>query len=194
MEVTKKNDKFLWLGNWPALDFVNTQIVAGGALVDLLSSGADLANWMSRSGLLSGSQRPLSRSSAALTAARRFRGELRLILDELVRHGKFPPSLLAPLNARLQQRNLGFSLHDQKGRYGLSPEWTLKAPADVCAPIALSFAELLSQADLARIRRCKNPECILFFYDASKSGTRSWCSLDICGNKRRVAAFRERHA
>ena len=159
-----------------------------------MTSGVDLAVWLLHSGLLGGSQRPIPRSSTALTAARRFRGELRLILDELVEHGKFSPSLLAPLNARLLQRILGFALQSQKGKYRLSPEWTLKAPEDVCVPIALSFAELLSQADLERIRRCKNPDCILFFYDTSKSGTRSWCSLDICGNKQRVAAVRERNA
>ena len=194
MEVSGKGHKFLWLGNWPALDFVNTQIVQDGETVDLLATGADLADWYARSALASQVDLSAARSYAALSSARTFRDELRAILGQLDENGKVLPKLLASLNTRLQRRNVDFVVQNKKGRYVLTPEWTFKAPEDVCSPIAFSFAELLSQTDLSRIRRCKNPACVLFFYDTSRSGTRSWCSLNICGNKQRVAAFRERQS
>ncbi|MEV0070883.1 MULTISPECIES: CGNR zinc finger domain-containing protein [unclassified Amycolatopsis] len=34
-----------------------------------------------------------------------------------------------------------------------------------------------------RIRHCANPECVLYFYDVSKNGTRRWCSMSGCGNR-----------
>jgi predicted RNA-binding Zn ribbon-like protein len=53
---------------------------------------------------------------------------------------------------------------------------------------------MLTEDDLSRLRKCANPECVLYFYDVSKGGKRRWCSLDICGNKLRMAASRRRHA
>jgi len=61
-------------------------------------------------------------------------------------------------------------------------------------PIAESFARLVTEADAGRIRKCKNPDCVLYFHDTSKGGNRAWCSLDLCGNKLRMAASRQRHS
>jgi len=33
----------------------------------------------------------------------------------------------------------------------------------------------------------------LDFYDTSKKGTRRWCSMKMCGNRAKVAAWTERH-
>jgi predicted RNA-binding Zn ribbon-like protein len=37
-------------------------------------------------------------------------------------------------------------------------------------------------------------ERTLWFLDKSKSHTRRWCSMGLCGNRHKVASFRKRKA
>jgi len=185
---------FLWLANWPALDFVNTQIVQSGALVDLFRTGKDVAEWLRVAGVSE-----IARDHSAefdrqlLGAARDYRRRLRGGLEKLVLTGDVPAVTISATNHLLEQGRLFTKLRRAKGELRLEKRWNFASAADHMIPVAASFAELLTTATLSRIRRCKNPECVLLFYDASKSGTRTWCSLDNCGNKLRVAAFRQRH-
>ena len=43
-----------------------------------------------------------------------------------------------------------------------------------------------------RIRRCAAEDCRLVFHDESRTGSRRWCSMQRCGNRAKVRAFRER--
>ncbi|WP_280271213.1 CGNR zinc finger domain-containing protein [Nocardia wallacei] len=38
-----------------------------------------------------------------------------------------------------------------------------------------------------RIKQCAHPQCVLFFYDTSKNGTRRWHSMAACGNRAKAA-------
>ena len=66
-------------------------------------------------------------------------------------------------------------------------EWLLAA-------VARSAAEIIAEGPQARLRRCANPRCGLFFYDTSRTHRRRWCSMTVCGNRHKVAAFARRHA
>jgi predicted RNA-binding Zn ribbon-like protein len=57
---------------------------------------------------------------------------------------------------------------------------------------AQSYLELLSEAP-ERIRRCAHPNCVLYFYDTSKNGTRRWCSMRTCGNRAKAQRFQQNH-
>jgi predicted RNA-binding Zn ribbon-like protein len=63
-------------------------------------------------------------------------------------------------------------------------------PQDLLAPLAHSVANLFATADRSRVRKCGN--CVLHFYDTSKKGTRQWCSMQLCGNRLKVAAYAAR--
>ncbi len=194
MEVSEKSDEFLWLGNWPALDFVNTEIVDGAKKIELLANEEGFADWLVQSKLIKQAQIPPGVLPNALKIARDFREELRSGLQRLIRNGRIPLSLMDSINRLLRRHTIRFNLQEKNRHFKLDTDWVLQEPEDMCVPIALSFAQLLSTTDIHRIRRCKNPECVLYFYDTSKSGTRSWCSLEICGNRLRVAAYRQRQA
>jgi CGNR zinc finger len=58
--------------------------------------------------------------------------------------------------------------------------------------LARAAAGFLASADPARIRRCGGTNCILFFYDATRSGTRRWCSMAACGNRMKAALHYQR--
>ena len=66
-------------------------------------------------------------------------------------------------------------------------EWLLAA-------IARSGAELLAGRNKREVQRCGNPNCQLLFYDHSRTHRRRWCSMALCGNRSKVAAFARRHS
>ena len=68
--------------------------------------------------------------------------------------------------------------------------FTPRQPEDLCAPLAHSAATLFAHADRNRVRQCG--QCVLHFQDTSKKGTRRWCSMQLCGNRLKVAAYATR--
>ena len=65
-------------------------------------------------------------------------------------------------------------------------------PAQAVTLLAEAAARLLTEKDLDLVRRCENPACVLHFYDTSKNHRRRWCSMDLCGNRMKVAAHYRR--
>jgi predicted RNA-binding Zn ribbon-like protein len=63
-------------------------------------------------------------------------------------------------------------------------------PEDLFAPLAQSAAMLFANVDRKRVRKCGL--CVLHFHDTSKKGTRRWCSMQLCGNRLKVAAYAAR--
>ena len=76
------------------------------------------------------------------------------------------------------------------GIIGLVNRGQPRKPEDLFAPLAHSAATLFAEADRNRIRKCG--QCVLHFYDTSKKGTRRWCSMQLCGNRAKVAAYAAR--
>ncbi|MNR58262.1 CGNR zinc finger [compost metagenome] len=60
------------------------------------------------------------------------------------------------------------------------------------APLAEMAAQLLVEGDFNLVRECEHPDCVLWFYDRTKSHRRRWCSMALCGNRHKVAEFRKR--
>ena len=185
--------KFLWLANWPALDFINTEYTQAGERIEHFTTAEDVAEWL-RAARLPVVPPAVRSKEQLLVAARGYRKSLHSGVERLVSSGDVPADTISATNRLLEGDRFSFRLQRGRGGFQLQRHGNFASPADYIVPVALSFAELLGTADLSRIRRCKNPECPLIFYDTSKSATRNWCSLDICGNKLRVAAFRKRHS
>lgn len=63
------------------------------------------------------------------------------------------------------------------------------------------FARLLSaiaDAQYAgtwdRLKACADEECQWAFYDSSRNRSRTWCSMEVCGNRAKTRAYRARHS
>jgi predicted RNA-binding Zn ribbon-like protein len=65
------------------------------------------------------------------------------------------------------------------------------ADGPLAAVVRSAFA-LLTAADLSRLHRCANGRCVLLFYDATKSGTRRWCSTACMNRARSSERYRAR--
>jgi len=126
--------------------------------------------------------------------ALRLRQSLRKLFAALVRAERFPREWADPINEVLRITEGHDELVLQDGRWrtefiaregGL--DWLLAA-------IARSAAEIVVEGQAARLRLCANPNCGLFFCDTSRTGLRRWCSMSVCGNRHKVAAFARKHA
>ena len=59
-------------------------------------------------------------------------------------------------------------------------------------PIAYATFELLTQADLSRLRVCAAGDCDWLFLDETRNRSRKWCDMGACGNRAKVARYRRR--
>jgi len=121
-----------------------------------------------------------------------FRERLRLAVLRL-EAGLMPgDTFLAEVNVLLMEYPQRASVSKQGSKVLLNVFFEPRKPEDVWAPIVGATAELLSEVEPSRIRKCESESCIVHFYDTSKKGSRRWCSMNICGNKLKVAAYQRR--
>jgi predicted RNA-binding Zn ribbon-like protein len=192
---------YLFLGNEPTLDFVNTEIVERGKRLDLLQNFEDLAAWFCKAGLAPSSDLRLlaahgkdaKENDAAMQQARELRRTVRRSLEKIVETGQSPAALADFLQNLLREPRLTMDVRLAKSRIQTQTESRLEEPRDLTVAIARNAANFLARADYSAIRKCEGSGCILFFYDTSKNHTRRWCSMDLCGNRAKVAAFRQRN-
>ncbi|WP_108260949.1 CGNR zinc finger domain-containing protein [Mangrovicoccus ximenensis] len=74
----------------------------------------------------------------------------------------------------------------------LADRTPLAGPQDLVIRIAEAAARLVGEADFRHVRNCEGPSCTLYFLDVSKNHRRRWCSMEVCGNRAKAAAFRKR--
>ena len=187
---------FLFVGNDPALDFVNTEL----ADADLLQSLADLVAWLTAAGLLDGPGRRLARrwevraaGTRAFTEARAFRDLMRRSLAQAASGRGIPDALIQEVNRLLRRGQSSDVIARRGARLVRDTRRRVSAPGDLVVLLADAIARFLCNADLSRVRKCANRECVLYFYDTSKNQTRRWCRMDVCGNRAKVAAWTRRH-
>jgi predicted RNA-binding Zn ribbon-like protein len=59
--------------------------------------------------------------------------------------------------------------------------------------IVETVAESAARGDWKRLKLCAAADCRWAFYDTSRSGRGRWCSMEVCGNRNKTRAYRERH-
>lgn len=191
---------FLFVGNHPALDFVNTEIVEVGAPRDLLTGLPDLVRWLEQAGMLEAGMaasalarwRGTRTGETVLARARELRTALRRAADAVARGRPLPRASVEAINALLARGTGVNRVVSGAGGYVVRRTFRLEAPADLLVPVAEAAADLLCHADLRRVRRCAHPQCVLYFLDGTKNGTRRWCDMRGCGNRVNAAAYYRR--
>jgi predicted RNA-binding Zn ribbon-like protein len=191
-------DGFLFLGNHLALDFLNTCPVQNAEAVELLPDFDALLRWFRAADLLSSreaaSLRQLwgesARAQHVVEAVRELRERLRKEVLARERGGTVHRATLDELNHLMAEHPMLTRLK-ASGDPSTTELWfDPRRPEDLFAPLAHSAAMLFAVADRNRVRKCG--QCVLHFYDTSKKGTRRWCSMQLCGNRLKVAAYAAR--
>ena len=198
VQKLERRGEFLFLGNHLALDFLNTCPVQNGEATELLPDFDALMRWFQAAGLLS------SRGAASLRrqwggsaraqhvveAMRELRGTLRKEVSTWERGGAIDRAAIDELNRLMAEHPMLTRLKAAGSASTMELWFDLRRPENLLAPLAQSAATLFSDVDRNRVRKCT--QCVLHFYDTSKKGTRRWCSMQLCGNRLKVAAYAAR--
>jgi predicted RNA-binding Zn ribbon-like protein len=125
-----------------------------------------------------------------LEKIRGLREKLRKAVLAWVAGGKLHRATIEHVNGLLAAHPMLEKIIDTENIPSLDLSFEVRQPEDLLAPLAHSAAKLFTEADRSRVRKCR--ECVLYFLDTSKKGTRHWCSMQLCGNRSKVAAYARR--
>ena len=196
--ASERVGEFLFVGNHLALDLLNTRIVPDQSSVELLPDTAALEKWLMAAGLVTSvkGKRRLRRwrdsveAQRFLEELRRFRERLRAVVLQQEAGEAISARFLAELKRLLEQYPTRIALSATGRTLRREVVFEPSTPLEVWAPIAAATADLLTEVDPSRVRKCES--CIMHFYDVSKKSSRRWCSMNICGNRVKVAAYQQR--
>ncbi len=191
-------DGFLFLGNELVLDFMNTRPVQDDKATELFIDFGAVLRWFRAADLLTSKQvAQLERQWEGTTEAQKATEVMRDVRERLredilaweggraVRR-----TTINELNGLLEVHPMLTKLIGNGTAYSKKLWFEVREPADLFAPLAHSAATLFATGNRKRVRKCAN--CVLHFHDTSKKGTRRWCSMQLCGNRFKVAAYAAR--
>ncbi|KVQ42575.1 hypothetical protein WT21_24750 [Burkholderia territorii] len=187
-----------FVGGHPALDFLNTVADTGKTRdEDKLVDWGAVHAWAGKSGLLS--RADLTRfmrhtrhdGADALAALHDFREDAYVALVHLTSGGGSVGTgarAVGRLAEAIRDAIGRSSLDAVDGRFAWRPD--ARGVSRWVDAAALGFEHLLRGDDFARVRQCGR--CTWFFVDRGRGVGRRWCDMRTCGNRAKVAAFRER--
>lgn len=177
------------LGDHLALDLLNTEVQSQGGIVDYWATDEDVRQWLARHDVLP-AQASKQPPPGLLARGRELRAAVRAAITAR-KTGQ--PVVVDALNDHLKAYLTYPRLrYDEAGGLVLSRDASCDAKAALLGPVAEAAATLLVEADFSLVRQCEHPDCILWFYDRTKSHKRRWCSMAVCGNRHKASRFRER--
>lgn len=193
-------DRFYRVGGMLCVDFGNT-VLSYDNKEDAIKSWPELVDFLGALGIVRANQiDSLKRleQSAPEDAARTLQGALELrqgireAVEALANRKNVSERSVQAVNRMLRLTEGYDQLAPSSGGWAMQFVQREKRLEWLLAAIARSAADLIIEGRKAPVRKCANPDCILYFYDASRTGKRRWCSMAACGNRNKVAAFARR--
>ena len=166
-------------------DFVNTEIAVWG--VDDIATPDALADWLRSHDLLS---EGAVVDADSFVRARALRRVLRALASRNARGATPDDELLGEFAAVAAESRLRFELDEQGGPLRLAPDDA--GVNGALAGILSRVFEAQASGAWVRLKSCPGPHCGWLFYDASRNASSRWCSMSICGNRTKTAAYRRR--
>jgi predicted RNA-binding Zn ribbon-like protein len=168
---------------WLVESFLNSVDVESGA--DDLGSVAQLQRW------LADHQRGEAGARATeedLILARAVRDHLRELLAGHAEGEHAAAQTSAGLGQFAERVPLRATFHG--GVAGLAPAagGVLGVLGEVLAGVVLAERD----GTWRRLKLCREGTCQVAFYDRSKNASRCWCSMQVCGNRNKTRAYRQR--
>lgn len=186
---TSHAPEFRQLGDHVALDMINTVEQSATGPIDRWQSDADVAGWLTLAGVAAAQG---AAPSGLLESARGLRETVR---DLVAQRKAQAPLALSALNRALAAGGSHLELAPaDDGSLVMSRRYPSQTAAQWLLPVAEAAADLLALGDFGLVRKCESDACSLWFYDRTRSHKRRWCSMALCGNRHKVAAFRQREA
>jgi predicted RNA-binding Zn ribbon-like protein len=215
--MTSPGRRWVWYGGRPSLDFVNTcrnrEAGRRAGVAEYLREPADFAAWLDAAGLVPAGRVPgglvpagpvRGRTPAAgetasgqavdeetLAGALALREAIDAAVAATVAAGRVPEEAVRCVNEWSAAGPERPVLRIEAGVAVLSAPRAARTPRGALALIAADAAELLGTGLRDRLRICPGPGCRGRFLDDSPAGRRRWCSMAVCGNRNKAAAYRQ---
>ena len=194
--------KPLFLAGHLALDFLNTAMSPQGTEIELIGDGRAFVDWLACAGIVDAAAAPRLRREFGVEAldelaaeARKLRAWTASWLDRWREHpdGRYDAELRR-LNAVLERAGGYPQLVQRDGRFEIVEQRRGETTGELMAAIAQQIAELIVREQPTLVKRCDGARCTLWFVDRTKAHRRRFCSVAVCGNRDKVAAFRARQS
>ena len=190
----------LFLASHPALDFLNTRFDFHGRTHEAIGDGQAFLAWLEAAGLLDAPTAwRLERrfGAAALDAVAAEARTLRAWAGAWIARWREAPRgnyahELRRLNRLLATEATYREAIADKGVVRVAERHRFGSLEELIALVAAQLASLIASAPPALVKRCAGAGCTLWFLDKTKAHARLFCSAAVCGNRAKVAAFRER--
>ena len=100
---------------------------------------------------------------------------------------------LAAINAVLSESMRQLRLTRRAGG-GFVTAWEERPPslARLAWPAVKSVSDVLTSSPLGRLKKCGSDTCGWLFLDTTRSGTRRWCDMRVCGNRAKAHRYYRR--
>ena len=187
------------------LDFLNSIATPVDVPVDWIADGAGLLAWLAQARLVPQDALDAIRERAlpgeldtVATQARALREWFRAFVREHQGRALTATALpaLDPLNLLLERdtryTRVVARVAGQESPLDLVPLRRWRTPESLLQPLGEALAAVLIEEDFAQVKACAGPACTLLFADHTRAHTRRWCSMEICGNRAKQAAHRNR--
>lgn len=184
--------KFPLISGNLSLDLVNTELVRRGQRHDLLCSEEDMYEWlhlMDQETLFVNKQLILSateKGRQVLQNVLEMRKVLREQFESAADGQPITEDFGVYLEKKIEQSPFTYKLLDQH----LMPIPVGEIEDALLSLIAYDALTLIADNKLNYMKRCSNQDCVLLFLD--ESGRRKWCSMKICGNRKKAARFQSK--
>ena len=164
----------------PCLDFAHTGGEGAWAVWELIRDAHDLERWLG-----------VVLDGVTVTAAPRDVARARGVRHAITQLAFAAIAAKEPPAGAVAEVDAAAALPPLVPRLGL--DGVIVDPGDVAAALstlALDAIDLFGGPMAARVRECAAEDCGLLFVDASRPGTPRWCSMERCGNRAKVRAYR----
>jgi predicted RNA-binding Zn ribbon-like protein len=166
------------------IDFVNTARFDPER--EDLTTPAALVAWLAEHGLQPGSRATKAEYKEAL-------GVREALRDLLLAHNEVEADVgAASVVLDRAARRAGLAVRFAEGGAGIEPQ-----ASGVPGAVGRILAEVsagMADGTWERVKACRAHDCRYAFLDTAKNRSRAWCSMQSCGNRAKVAAYRERHS
>lgn len=188
----QETNKFPLLSGNISLDLVNTEVVRWGQRYDLFLNDEDILDWLyvvkednsfwNEQLFIKIKERLSQVTSNILEMRKVIRKEFEAIADQ----NNISNNFITFLEKKIEKAPFTYKLIE----YKLFPLPIGEIEDVLLSLIAFDVLTLIEENKLTFLKRCSNPDCVLLFIDVS--GRRKWCSMKICGNRKKVARFQNR--
>lgn len=161
--------------------FINTRDIEAGT--DVLASTGQLDGWLAQHGF-SGPATP-----DELDRLRMLRETLRASCHANHQQAPLPETIASELTEMSRWAGARITFGGPSG-------WRLATATDgargYAGTIVAATVAAMTDDTWKRLKVCRNDTCQWAFYDHSRTRSRSWCSMRLCGNRAKQHRWRER--